>query len=161
MQGLWLVLLGWLLNTAARASYCDLLLRESLSDVSVDNLMRTQFDRIEPQLSLEAFVREHAMVTDQQNFPSEEGDALLGMISIDQARRVPETHWHSTSVSEVMVPRQRLATLGPAVGGKRLLAELASRNVELPVMQGDHLLGLVRQSDLQKWLRLHEPQSSS
>lgn len=157
-QGLWLLVLGWFLSNAARMSYRDLLLRKALSDVPVARLMRTQIDRLNPELSLEGFVRDHVMTSDQQGFPVEEGDTLLGMVVVEQVRRIPPADWSRTTVSEVMTPANILQALPPHADARRALAALDARDVDLPIVEGNHLLGLVRRGDFLKWLRLQSPE---
>lgn len=157
-HGLWLLVLGWFLSNAARTSYRDLLLRKALSDVPVARLMRTQIDRLNPGLSLEGFVRDHVMTSDQQGFPVEEGDTLLGMVAVEQVRSIPPSEWSRTTVSEVMTPANILHALPPHADAQRALAALDARDLDLPIVEGGHLLGLVRRGDFLKWLRLQSPE---
>jgi hypothetical protein len=157
LQGLWLLVLGWFLSNAARTSYRDLLLRKALSDIPVSRLMRTRIDRLEPDLSLDLFVRDHVMTSDQQGFPVEEGDTLLGMVSAEQVRNVPPAEWRRTTVSDVMTSVATLSALPPDTDAQEALKALDQRDVDLPVVEGDHLLGLIRRGDFLKWLRLQAP----
>jgi Zn-dependent protease/CBS domain-containing protein len=154
-QGLWLLLIGWFLNNAARTSYQQLVVHEALHDVPVDRIMRSQVDRVEPGLTIETFVREHLMTTDQHGFPVEENGRLIGLVCIEDVRKVPQIHWSTTPVGRIMTPAAELSTLPVTAHADDALEALARRDVDqIPITEGDHLLGLVRRGDLMKWLSL-------
>ena len=55
-----------------------------------------------------------------------------------------------------MTPAAELATTGPDVSALEALEIIARRNLaQLPVVQGENLLGLLRREDILKWLSLH------
>ncbi|MFO7564266.1 MAG: site-2 protease family protein [Enhygromyxa sp.] len=157
VSGIWLVLIGWFLNNAARMSYQHLLLRQALEVVPITRVMRSNFSSVPPDLTVERFVHDYALSSDQQVFPIEVDDALLGTVSIAQIREVPREAWSSTTVQQVMLPREQLPTLPPDAGADRALLELARGDVnQLAVVEGRRLLGLVRREDLVRWLDFHE-----
>lgn len=155
-SGVWLVLIGWFLNHAARMSYQQLLVRRALEDVPVARVMRTRLDRVTPDLPLESFVREHLMLTEQRAFPVESSDGtLVGLICFDDVKKLPQQEWPLKSVRDVMTPAERLTALPPDAGADQALQSLATRDVDqLPVLEGGHLVGIVRRADVMKWLAL-------
>lgn len=154
-QGLWLLLIGWFLNNAARMSYQQLVLHKTLQDVPVSRVMMTQLDKVTPGIDIESLVRHHFMTTDQHAFPVEAEGALVGLVSLDDVRRVPETQWSQTRVEEIMTPMERLWALSEGETAERALEELAQRDVEqIPILDGRRILGFVRRSDIVKWMAL-------
>jgi Zn-dependent protease/CBS domain-containing protein len=155
-QGLWLILIGWFLNAAARSSYQHLTTKHALHDVSVSEVMWTQPVRVAPDLTLEQFVQEHLMQAELGTFAVEADGALLGLVTLDDVRKVPQNEWSRVRVEEVMTPRERLATLPPTASADRALDELARPEVnQIPVLEGSHLTGIVRHRDLVRWLAFH------
>lgn len=158
-QGIWLLLIGWFLNTAARTSYQQLLIHQALEDVPVARVMRTQLARVSPELPLDTFVRDHIMVSDQHAFPVESDGDLVGLVTFDDVRRVPQQEWGVERVGAVMTPREHLSTLPMDADAEDALRELTRRDVEqIPILEGHHVLGLVRRGDLLKWLTLQKNQ---
>lgn len=154
-QGLWLLLIGWFLANAARTSMGQLLVRQSLHDVPVLRVMQSRLERVPPGMSLDELVREHLMVGAQRAFPVEVEGALVGLVCLDDVRKVPAAQWATTPVSAVMTPAERLAVLPPEAGAEQALDELGRRNVEqIPILDHGRLLGLVRREDLVRWLSL-------
>lgn len=147
--GLWLVLIGWFINGAARASLKQQQLRHALKDLPVSRFMRTRLERVPPTMSIDELVRNDAMADDQQVWPVEAEGELLGLVSFTDFQKVPRETWPSTPVQQVMTPVAQLASLTPDSGAEQALEELSRRGMEqLPVLVHGHLLGLVRRQDL-------------
>lgn len=156
-SGLWMLLIGWFLNNAARVSYQQLLIRQALENVPVTQVMRSSFATVPAELTVEEFMREHALASEQQVFPIEVDGYLLGTVSLEQVRHVPKHEWPTATVEQIMVPRAQLPALPPEAGAERALFELARNDVDqLVVLEGRKLLGLVRREDLLRWLDIHE-----
>ncbi|PRP94776.1 site-2 protease family protein [Enhygromyxa salina] len=158
ISGLWLLLIGWFLNNAARASYQYLLVREGLEDVPISRVMRSSLARVNPGLSVEQFIRDYALPSEQLTFPVESTDGrLLGLVSLEQIGNLHKTSWANTPVAEIMLPAEKLSTLPATAEAGRALKQLMRGEVDpLVVSDGDHLLGLVSRSDLLRWLNVHE-----
>jgi CBS domain-containing protein len=155
-QGIWLLLIGWFLLSAARHSYEQVLVREALTDVAVSRLMRTHLGRVAPDVTVEQFVRDHLMASDQRAWPVEEQGRFIGLVVWDDVRGLPQAAWPGTRLSEVMTPRSELATLEAGAGAEQALELVAERDVDqIPIVEAERLLGLVRRADLLKWYALH------
>lgn len=154
-NGLWLVLIGWFLTTAARSSMSDQLTRDALADVPVRLVMRTQLESVSPESTVAAFVREHSTRSDQTAFPVEHGGKIMGLVTVDDVRRIDRAAWSHTPIVDVMTPLERLVTLPPDAGAARALEALAESDVEqIPIVEDAHFMGMVRRSDLVRWLSL-------
>jgi len=157
LGGLWLLLIGWFLNHAARTSYQQLLIRQALEQVPIHQVMRSSFATVPPTLVVDEFVRDLALASEQELFPVELGDQLLGTVSIDDVRGVPRERWPVTTVEQIMTPVAQLPALPPDAGAERALQELANRDVDqLVILEGRKLLGFVRRGDLVRWIDFHE-----
>ncbi len=156
-QGLWLMLIGWFLANAARASYSQLTMREALGDLRVSDVMRTHIDTVDPELDVSSFVREHVMQSDQTGFPVVDGGdhgGVLGMVTLNDIRRAPRERWHDLRVRDVMVPADRLDTLSPGASALDALNQLTEHD-QVPIVDHGRLVGLARRQDVMKWVILH------
>ncbi len=160
-QGLWLMLIGWFLLNAARASYLQTVVHESLRGTRVADLMRRRVVTVPSNLPVNVLVSDFLMAVDQQCFPVVDDERLAGLVCIDDVRRVPRDAWLETPVAEIMTPASAIEPLpadAPATEALRKL-ELSDRDIDqVPVVEPDGtLLGLVRRQDILRWLRLHGP----
>ena len=154
-QGIWLMLIGWFLFTAARFSYQQVMVKEALTDVPVARLMRTQLGRVAPDLTVDQFVSQHLMASDQRAWPVESQGRFIGLVVWDDVRALPQAQWPAARVEEVMTPRAELSTLQAADGAEQALELFAQADVDqIPIVEDERLLGLVRRADLLKWYAL-------
>lgn len=153
--GLWLMLIGWFLGNAARASYTQVVIRGKLSGVPVGAVMRSPVQTVGPDTTLESLVSERLMREDQRGYPVTENGELIGLVCIDDVRKVPPDRWPSVPVREVMTARAALEIMAPGDDAMEALERLGRREVnQIPVVEGGALRGLVRREDILKWLSL-------
>lgn len=162
LGGLWLAFIGWFLNIAAQQSYQQLIVQDILEGVPVSRLMRSEVPSAQPDASISDLVHERIMGTDEHAFPVLEGDRLVGLVCLEDVRKVPRETWDTTRVSEIMTPAERLTAIGPNEDSGEALSELGEHDVnQLPVVQDGRLVGLLRRRDILRWLQLHSEQARS
>jgi len=155
VNGLWLAFLGWFLSNAATLSYRRVIVRDILEGVPVQRLMRSDPPTVSPDIIVRELVDEHVIGRDDQAFPVVSNGALVGMVSIQDIRTVPRDRWQEIAVGEIMTPFEKLATVGPDVDSADAFDRLTQRDVpQLPVLDGTGLVGLVRRSDILRWLQI-------
>jgi len=156
LQGLWLLLIGWFLNNAARMSYQQLVVRRALEDVPVTRVMRTNLARVDPDTTVETVVRDVFLVSDQESVPVESPQGeLRGLISLAEVRTLPKERWPQTRVSEIMTTPANMTTLPPDAGAEQALQRLGEQQVDqIPIVDHGKVLGVVAGRDLIKWLSL-------
>lgn len=156
IAGLWLVLIGWFLNNAARVSYEQVLIHEALQDVPVSSIMHARMDLVPPDMTVDTLVSDHIMRYDQRAFPVVQQDTVRGLVCLEDVRAVPRERWSSVTVGEIMTPYQELDTVRPQDSAMEAFQRLGNRGVnQLPVVEGNELRGMVRREDILKWLSLH------
>ena len=157
MGGVWLLLIGWFLNNAASMSYEQLLVRRALENVPVSRLMFRHPRTVEPGITLESFVRDYLMSGDQVAYPVVANGALEGIVTMEDLRRTPQKDWPHVIVAEVMTAAPDLVTVPPDADAEQALRVLGEHEFgQLPVVEDNRVLGLVRRRDLVKWVALQQ-----
>jgi len=155
LSGLWLVFIGWFLNSAAVQSYQQVVVADILEDVPVVRLMHRDPPTVKPSLTVAALVEEHLMGSDERAFPVIENEALVGLVSLEDVRRVPQEQWESVPVADIMTPIEQLTIVSPAEDADEALQKLQQKDVrQLPVLDDGQLTGLLRRRDILRWLQL-------
>jgi Zn-dependent protease/CBS domain-containing protein len=153
--GLWLVLIGWFLNNAARASYAQLVIRQRLSHVPVTQVMLSRLQTVDPDTTISELVHDYVMGTDQTSFPVLEGNSLVGLVSSRDVRNVPYDQWPFVTVRQLMTPASNVTAIDANAGADEALEKLASSDADqLPVVDHGEVRGFVRRQDILKWLTL-------
>ncbi len=156
INGLWLILIGWFLNGAAIAGYRQVVIRDLLEDVPVGRLMRRDMPVVPPDLSVSALVYQWIMGTDERAFPVVIGGRMVGLVCLEDARKLPREAWDSTPVEQIMTKAEQLDVVSPREDANEAFEKLTRRDVrQVPVMEDGQLVGLLRRRDIVKWLQMH------
>jgi Zn-dependent protease/predicted transcriptional regulator len=156
INGLWLILIGWFLNGAAIAGYRQVVIRDLLEYVPVERLMRSDVPVVPPDISVSELVYKWIMGTDERAFPVIAGERMVGLVCLEDARKLPREAWDSTPVDQIMTRAEQLDVVSPREDANEAFEKLTRRDVrQVPVMQDGHLVGLLRRRDIVKWLQLH------
>ena len=158
LGGVWLALIGWFLYGAAASGYQQVVVRDALSSVLVERVMRSRVESVPPDMRVDHLVDDLLMESDQQAFPVVRDREVVGIVTAKDVRRVPRSEWPSTTVGAIMTQRDRLIAIEPSAPASRALEQLATHDVDqLPVIEGGVLVGVVRRRDILKWIALTEP----
>ena len=155
INGIWLVFIGWFLNSSASQSYQRVVIRDLLEDVPINQMMHNHTVAVSPDISVRKLVNEHVMRSDERAFPVMSGSSLEGLVTLDDIRPISRDRWDSITVREIMTPRRDLVTMAPQDDASEALNTLTSRDIsQIPIISGDDLMGIVRRRDIVRWLQL-------
>jgi Zn-dependent protease len=146
--GIWYVLIGFYLLTAANDSVAQLAIRETLRGLSAADVMSQEVPVISGGISLEDYGAEvlrtgrryHLVITD---------DRLVGLMNVQALHSVPREEWEHNSVQSVMIPRDRILWASQDEPLQRLLERLFAADInQMPVVSGSqddgaHVVGMV------------------
>jgi Zn-dependent protease len=156
MGGLWLVMIGWFLSHLASASYSQLLTQRTLRSLKVRDVMRTRFDTVPANASVEDFVENYLLRSTQLLWPVEAEGRVVGLVSYGDVAMVPMADRPRRRVADVMSALERTPTLdADAQATLALNALLAAGDAPVAVLRDGQVVGLVRGSDVLRWVALH------
>lgn len=157
VNGIWLAFVGWFLNNAARMSYRQVLTRELLQNVPIARLMLRRFEVVPPQLPVETLIDGYMLHSEQRAFPVVEGDErFVGLVCQRDVERTLAALRRTMTVRDVMRPVGQITVARPGDDAFDVLEILARRNInQIPVVDNDRVVGLVRRAEILRWLALH------
>lgn len=155
ISGIWLAFIGWFLSNSAQQSYRSIVVQSALEGVPVTRLMRSDVPAVSPSTLVSTLVYDYVMKTENRAFPVVENDQPVGIVSIDDVRKIPKDTWDTTTVDKIMTPARQLATVNVQDDASDALNKLNARDVhQIPVMQNGHIVGMVRRQDILRWLQM-------
>ena len=161
-NGLWLAFVGWFLFSAASRSWRQAVIADLLGDVTVARLMRTTGPSATPELTVNRFVNEWLLPSDERVWPVLEGDVFRGMVCLADVRKAPRDAWDATTVGQILTPAAQLVTAAPGDAVSDALEKLARRDVaQLPVVAQGRLVGVLMLRDITRWIDLQSYEGSA
>jgi Zn-dependent protease/CBS domain-containing protein len=162
VNGVWLIFIGWFLNNAASRSYQQLMVRDILADVPVKRMTKRNPPTVPGDITVDVLIDDYIMQTDDHAFPVMDGDRLMGIVCLDDIRRLPGELRSARLVSEIMTPRSEIRTIHPDDDAYEALMTISRNSVrQLVVMDGDEMFGLVRRRDIIRFLQIQSEDFST
>ncbi len=153
--GLWIAFIGWFLVEGARSYELQAQLSATLKGVRVADVMARECAAIDGGLTLRQFVEDQLLRVPARCFAVTRGDEAVGLVSVDDVKRVDRARWDDTTVSDVMRPLTTLHPVEPDVPASEALALMGTERInQLPVMSHGHLEGVVTLSYLIQLLHM-------
>lgn len=155
VQGLWLVFIGWFLNSIAARSYQQAVIDELFRGVSVSRVMRASAPAVAGDTPLAALADRFLEASGERCLPVTDGERLLGVVCMGDLAKAPRTSWGVRTAREVMTPVGALTVVSPTDDAAEALRKIGLQDIDqLPVVENGRVRGLVRRADLLRWLEL-------
>jgi len=153
--GLALVLIGWYLIHASRSGRRQVWLEDMLTGVKARTIALVPVMAVPNDLRLDRLVEDYVLGQDQRFFMVMGGDSLLGLLTLQDVKAVPGKDRGAFTAGQVMTP---LATTVPADADDDLwdllLRMSAEEENQIPVADGDRLLGWLTRENLRRHIDL-------
>jgi Zn-dependent protease/predicted transcriptional regulator len=149
LDGLWFVLLGWILFDSSRGIYTGSRLTEHLGDRRVSELMNHNYTVVESYISLLDFVEKYLSGNGRQHFVVVQNSNPVGFITRRDVKKVLPYLWPQTSVQSIMHSFDRSHAVMPETLAREALEIMSQNNIsQLPVMTNGKLEGIFSRPDI-------------
>lgn len=153
--GLWQVVLGLFLLTAATGAYQRQLMATTLKDRTVADLMTRRAIFAAPDMTLSDLVDEIVLMRRVSFVPVVEDRVLLGYVDLDILARIERDNWTTTRIDDVFIAADGDNTIPPDMPATELIERLTrSDRRKYMVAEGRTLLGVVSASDVMRFMAL-------
>jgi Zn-dependent protease/CBS domain-containing protein len=155
VSGLWLVFIGWFLRTLAASSLRQQVLQNLLRGFVTADLMTPQPEVVSAHMAIDDLVDGPLRRLRYGSYPVVDGATLVGMITLEDVKRVPSGEWKATAVGDAMTPLVDCAVTSPTTPIDDALHEMSrpSARGRALVVEGGRLVGIVSASDVFAWIR--------
>lgn len=155
LGGFWLILIGFFLWSAATSSYQQVGIGEALSGVTVAQIMTRQVVTAPAHVSLADLVSDYFLRYRHGRFPVVEGGHIVGTVTLNDVREVPQREWGSTITREAAKPLTKddfIEADRPALAALMTMAQ--SDKGQLLVRDRTGVVGIVTKSDILQAIRI-------
>jgi Zn-dependent protease/CBS domain-containing protein len=148
VDGVWLLLIGAFLYFAANGSHRQAAFQERLAGLRLSDIMTPDVVTLEGTETVDNAVNQYSRYG-FDGFPVVENGQLIGTVSLKNLTAVPQTHWDSTPVSQVMVPRDPQLTVQSKEPVTTAIEQLFQGDRgRLIVTDGEKIVGILTRSGL-------------
>jgi len=153
--GLWKCLIGMFLRNAAQISYRQVLLRRNLEGERVRRFMKTDLVVVPRAISVADLVQDYVYKYHLKLFPVVDNDRLVGCVTTEQIKGLPQSEWPRQSVGTIAVPCSPANTISPDTDATTAMAMMSRSGASrLLVVEEGRLVGTITLEDLLEFLSL-------
>jgi Zn-dependent protease/CBS domain-containing protein len=153
-DGIWLVLIGWFLNDAARASYRQVLLRDALVGITARQVTDYASPLVPPHMNLAELVDQYVLPTGRSCFLISWGAELEGMVTLQQIKKVPRIRRATTTAQDIMTPATKLKVAHADQDLLGVLQQMSGENTNhIPVVEAGKVTGIINREEIARFLR--------
>ncbi|HBO84059.1 MAG: hypothetical protein A2073_01740 [Deltaproteobacteria bacterium GWC2_42_11] len=151
LGGMWSVFIGLFLHQAAESGYQQVLLKNVLSGVEVNDAMTRNVIIVRYDYTIEKVVDDFFFVHHFIGFPVVSDGQVVGMLTLNDVRNVPKEKWGNTLVRDVMDSNMNEMIVGVGDSVMDVLTKMINLGRgRLIAMDGDRLAGIITRRDIMK-----------
>lgn len=152
--GLWYIMIGFFLKQASSMSGEQVAWKQKLESIPVSELMQRSVVQVHPEDTLEQLQREFSGRELFPELPVVEAERLIGFLPLQKLEGIGQEGWRHGRVLQFLDRDFRKMSIAPGASAwKALEAMKNGRWMQLFVVEGDRLIGLISANDLLAWLR--------
>jgi len=154
-SGLWLILIGWFLHSAAITGYEQVMVEAVLKRVRAEDLMTRDFATVSSLLPVQSLVDDYILKKRERVFLVADDGHLRGIVCLEDVKGIPRENWPAVKVGEIMTPKEKLEVVSPDADGSQVLSRIIGKNIhQVPVMVGDKVTGIICRTDILRFIQL-------
>jgi Zn-dependent protease/CBS domain-containing protein len=154
LNGLWLVFIGWFMINAANEGHKQVMVRETLTNITANHLMTQDCPKVSGEISIADLIEDYVIEDGNRCFFIIEDGHIEGMLTLHNIKKVKQEEWNTLPVNKVMTPLEDLITAPPDENAWTLLRRMDEADVnQIPVIESGQMIGLVTRKILLHYVR--------
>lgn len=156
VNGIWFIFIGWFITQAAQSSYQDMLMSNIFNKIHVSDLMTDQVVTVSYHSSVQELVENYFYKYKFSSFPVIQNEQLIGMVNLDNAKKIPQDKWSQTTVGTITTLLNDSLIIAPNDTVSAAMAKLFSNGIgRALVMDQTKLIGILSRTDILNYIRIH------
>jgi Zn-dependent protease/predicted transcriptional regulator len=153
--GIWWFLIGMFLQSSAKMSYQQLVVRNAMEGESVRRFMVRDPMTVRPSITVQQLVEDYIYKYHFKMFPVVDSDKLVGCVTTKHVQKIPREEWRMKTVGELATECSTENTIRPEADAMEALSKMSRTGLSrLIVMEGGHMAGVISLKDMLKFLSL-------
>lgn len=149
---IWLILIALFIYLGAREEERGTYISTALEGVTVGRIMTREVSTVAPSSSVRQLL-DKMMVEKHLGYPVTDGQRVVGIVTLQDAQRIPAEQQDITTVDQVM--SREVLSVNPETPAMDAIQLISSRGIgRLVVLEGERLVGIVSRSDLMRTLEI-------
>jgi len=152
ISGVWLLFIGWFLNSTTRSYLAQHQLRSILSGIRLGSIMNSHIIAVRKDMVIDRLINEHFNTSTKDLFPvTDDFGHLVGMVTAKDAIRVPEYRRNLEHVIDIMIRKPDLMIMNTENTVDDVLKRMGSKRSERVAFicdQEGKLTGLISKLDI-------------
>jgi Zn-dependent protease len=154
INGLWIIFIGWFLDSAANAQLSQMHLHDMLAGHIVGQAMTRNYAVLPVNITLQQIADEHILGAGRRIFVIEDQGEVAGLLTLANMNSVPRSEWATTTAAQAMTPVDKIHLLKSDTGLSEALDEMDLEKVnQLPVMADNQVIGILSRESVVNFLR--------
>jgi Zn-dependent protease/predicted transcriptional regulator len=151
-NGMWLILIGWFLQSAAAQTHAQIIMEKTLKGIKVKDVISTNVVTVPKDITIRELIDDWLLKYKYSKFPvidKEDNDKYLGIVTLNDIKVVPKDKWDFTTVGEIVntfIEEDKIdmdAELFDAI--KKMNNESVSA---LVAIEGGKIIGILTKTDI-------------
>ncbi|MBM3709983.1 MAG: CBS domain-containing protein, partial [Actinobacteria bacterium] len=159
LNGLWLALIGWFLQSAAYTGYRQTMIEIIIKDKKVRDIINEEIVTVTQGISLESLVDNYFMKYRFSRFPvidDVDSQKIIGVISIHDVKAYPKDEWKQITVGQVVKSISDVEIVSIDTEMSAAIKQMTRNNLgHLVVMQGQKITGMITKSDVMNYIQFY------
>ena len=154
LNGVWIAFIGWFVLNASGGEARRERLKSELAGHTVVEAMSRSYVTINANTPLQSLADEILLGGGKRSLLVKQGDTVVGLATMHVLQTVPQDQWPFTTVSQVMIPTQKMKQITPQTDIWEAMEALDKDGVnQLPVVVDGQIQGILSREDVISFLR--------
>jgi Zn-dependent protease/predicted transcriptional regulator len=155
LGGIWMIFIGMFLSRVAQGGYEQTVIRKSLEGVKVGDVMVREFTSVAPDLTVQGLINDYFLHYGYKGFPVLKDGRLVGVVSLQNVKHVPEEERPRTTVGEVMYDVGEDDKTSPDASLAEALSQMnRTQSARLMVMERGSMAGIITKAGLLRFVEI-------
>ena len=151
ISGIWILLIGWFLNSGAQSYLSQHELTSVLGGVRLKDIMNTRVIAVRKDVKIGELLKEYFAIYMKSSFPViDYSGRMLGMVTLKRVQETPEDKREELTAGEIIIPLEDVVVMLPSKSADEALMKMTRTRIG-KVFDCDPqgvLLGLVSKTDI-------------